>query len=58
MKKRNDYAYHLIISILSFLAILFLVFGNYKSAIFKYSIIFVCLINMIINLFSYYKKKK
>ena len=57
MKKQSQYMYHLIISILSLLAILFSFFGNYESAIFKYSFIFVCLINMIINFSSYYKKR-
>jgi predicted Na+-dependent transporter len=57
MKKQSQYMYHLIISIIALLAILFLFFGNYKSTIFKYSLIFICLINMIINSLSYYKKR-
>ncbi len=57
MKKQSQYMYHLIISIISLLAILFLLFGNYKSTLFKYSLIFVCLINMIMNFLSYYKKR-
>ncbi|TCW46865.1 hypothetical protein EC917_12616 [Bacillus thuringiensis] len=56
MKKQSQYMHHLIISIISLLAILFLFFGNYKSTIFKYSLIFICLINIIINFLSYYKK--
>lgn len=57
MKKQSQYMYHLIISIVLLFAILFSFFGNYKSAIFKYSFIFICLINMIINFLSYYKKE-
>ncbi len=56
MKKQSQFMCHLSISILSLLTILFWFFGNYKSPIYKYSFICICLINMIINFFSYDKK--